>query len=132
MTVSHVPQFMCSSTFLIVQCLVFSVLNILDGYTTWLVLKPDHYYRERNPIARWVFRRLKPPAAIILFKALLLSGLGVFIAYWWNEALTINLALLIGNLLFIYVVQHNYRVFKRYRRQEEAAARTMKINWIVQ
>ncbi|MDY0152150.1 MAG: DUF5658 family protein [Candidatus Cloacimonas sp.] len=41
----------------------FLVLNVLDGHSTYLVLKPNHFSRERNPIARWVFRKLKIPRA---------------------------------------------------------------------
>jgi hypothetical protein len=103
---------------LLAQCMAFFILNILDGISTWLVLKPDHYERERNPIARWVFRKLKLPYAIIFFKALLLSFMGVFIAYNWKEALTINTGLLFGNLLFIFVVRHNFRVHNRYLQYE--------------
>ncbi|MFO8145095.1 MAG: hypothetical protein R6T89_05150 [Candidatus Syntrophosphaera sp.] len=31
----------------------FVVFNVLDGYSTWKVLRPDHYARELNPVARW-------------------------------------------------------------------------------
>jgi len=112
------PQYIMSvlsnAKLLVFQSLVFLSLNILDGWSTWLVLKPNHYERERNPIARWVFRTLKLPAGVIFFKALLLSWLGVFIAYYHKEALTINIALLIGNLLFLYVVRHNFNVHRKY------------------
>ncbi len=97
------------------MCLLFVILNIMDGFSTWMVLRPDHYERERNPIARAFFRFFKLPAAIVLFKAVLLSGMGVFISYYHNEALTINIALLIGNLLFCFVVRHNFHVYRKYR-----------------
>ena len=118
MLLNFVLHELSNNTLLMLNCLLFLLLNVLDGWTTWLVIKPDHYSRERNPVARWVFRRLKIPAGIVLFKALLLGFLGVFIAYWWREALTINIALTVGNLLYIYVVQHNLRVHKKYERQE--------------
>lgn len=112
------PQYIISvlsnTKLLVFQSLVFLSLNILDGWSTWLVLKPDHYDRERNPVARRVFRTLKLPAGLVLFKAVLLSCLGVFIAYYWHESLTINIALLIGNLLFLYVVRHNFKVHRKY------------------
>jgi hypothetical protein len=127
-----IPNLMCNETLLLVQCVFFLILNGLDGYTTWLVLKPDHYERERNPVARWVFHTLKAPGAIFLFKALLLGFLGVFIAYWWNEALTLNLALLIGNLLFLYVVPHNFGVYRKYQEQEQMIAEIQKVHWVVE
>jgi hypothetical protein len=123
---------MTGSGLLSVQCVVFIVLNILDGWSTWLVLKPDHYERERNPVARWVFRTLKLPAAVILFKAVLLSWLGVFIAYYWKEALTINIALLTGNLLFVYVVWHNFKVHRKYEQHSRFLTRIKHVKVITQ
>ena len=113
MFVKNVPPILMSNTLLQVQCILFLILNALDGYSTWLVLKPDNYHRERNPIARWVFRKLKVPFSIVFFKVFLLSLLGIFFAYWWRESLTLNIGLLIGNLLYIYVVQHNFRVYRQ-------------------
>ena len=104
---------------LIIQCTAFLVLNILDAHSTWLVLRPDNYQRERNPLARWVFRKLKIPGAIILYKALVLGFLACFISNWWREALTINIGLLVGNIMFILVVLHNYKVSRHYRKQTE-------------
>jgi hypothetical protein len=113
---------------LITQCVVFIILNGLDAHSTWLVLKPNNYHRERNPIARWVFRQLKIPGAIIFYKAIVLGFLCVFISNWWKEALTINVALLIGNLLFIFVVLHNYKVYRNYRNlRKHKVAKTTEI-----
>ncbi|HRY84802.1 MAG TPA: DUF5658 family protein [Candidatus Cloacimonadota bacterium] len=94
--------------------LLFILLNILDGHSTWSVLKPDHYYRERNPIARWIFRKLKLVPGIVIFKAVLLiflSGCVGFYSAW--DAGTINVVLLVANIIFTLVVLHNYRVAKR-------------------
>lgn len=97
---------------------LFIILNILDAHSTWLVLRPDKYHRERNPIARWVFKKLELPMGIVFFKASILGPLCVFIMYWWPEAMTINLALIIGNLLYIFVVIHNYKVSNGYKPPE--------------
>lgn len=119
MILNLILKILCDHTLLLVQCLLFIILNVFDGHTTWLVMKPDHYDRERNPIARFVFKKLKAPASIIFFKAFLLSGLGLFIIHWWKESLTLNIALLIGNLLYIFVVRHNFRVHKKYVEHEQ-------------
>ncbi|MDD2332160.1 MAG: DUF5658 family protein [Candidatus Cloacimonetes bacterium] len=100
--------------FTFVQTLAFILLNALDGHSTYLVLKPSHYEREKNPIARWFFKKLQIPDGIIVFKTLLLFGLILCISYYaaW-EPLTINIVLSIANLIFAYVVWHNYRVYRR-------------------
>jgi hypothetical protein len=115
MVIEFFNMIMHSSVFEAVMGSLFLILNILDAHSTWLVLRPDNYHRERNPIARWVFKKLMLPMGIVLFKASILGPLSIFIMYWWNEAFTINLALLIGNLLYLYVVIHNYKVQKGYR-----------------
>ncbi len=119
MFLTSILHFLSLNIILVLQCIIFLILNVLDAHSTWLVLKPNNYHRERNPIARWVFRKLRIPRAIIIFKAVLMSFLGFYIGYWWKEALTINLGLLIGNVLFIIVVLHNYKVSRHYRKQRE-------------
>ena len=96
--------------------LVFIILNTLDGHSTFLVLKPHHYQREKNPVARWIFKKLGIPRGIIIFKTLLLVVLILAISYYaaW-DALTINVTLLVADLVFLLVVLHNYRVYRRMR-----------------
>lgn len=93
---------------------IFLLLNVLDGHSTYLVLRPHHYEREKNPIARWVFRKLKLPRGIIIFKLILMSGLIIAISYYaaW-DAFTINIAMIVADLLFLVVVMHNYRIVRR-------------------
>jgi len=97
--------------------IVFLLLNVLDAHSTYLVIKPHYYEREKNPIARWVFRKLGIPRGIVIFKVLLMSILIVAIAYYaaWDP-LTINIAMLIADVLFLVVVLHNYRIARRLNR----------------
>jgi len=101
----------------IVLTAVFVLLNVLDAHSTWLVLGKDNYHRERNPVARWVFRKLKLPNGIIIFKTLILSGLMVAFGYYaaW-DAFLLNIILLVANLVFLLVVLNNYRIARRLRR----------------
>ncbi len=97
---------------------IFVILNILDGHSTWKVIQPDHFHRERNPIARWAFRKLGLPRGIVIFKALLLLILGgAFSIYAKEEPRTLNVTLGIANLVFLAVVIHNYRVYKKVKSQ---------------
>ena len=93
---------------------VFLVLNVLDGHSTYLVLRPHNYHREKNPVARWIFRKLKLPTGIIIFKTVILAVVIPAVCYYaaW-DASTINITMLIADLLFLWVVQHNYRVYKK-------------------
>lgn len=97
--------------------IVFLLLNVLDAHSTYLVIKPHYYEREKNPIARWVFKKLGIPRGIVIFKVLLMSILIVAIAYYaaWDP-LTINIAMLIADVLFLVVVLHNYRIARRLKR----------------
>ncbi len=101
----------------LILTLIFLILNILDGHSTFLVLKPHHYHREKNPVARWIFKKLGIPRGIIIFKTLLLVILILAISYYaaW-DSLTINITLLVADLIFLGVVLHNYRVYKRMHR----------------
>jgi hypothetical protein len=96
--------------------LIFMILNVLDGHSTYLVMKPNHFEREKNPIARWVFRKLNIPRGIVIFKVLLMSILIVAISYYaaWDP-FTINIAMLVADVLFLLVVLHNYAISRRLR-----------------
>lgn len=95
---------------------VFVLLNVLDGHSTWLVLKPNHYRRERNPVARWIFRKLGLPRGIVIFKAVLLAILAAaFYIYASADAFVLNIVLLVANAVFLAVVIHNYRISRRLR-----------------
>jgi len=90
----------------------FVVLNVLDGHSTYLVLKPCYYHRERNPVARWVFRKLGVPQGIVVFKAGLLAILLPAMSYYGaHDLFTINIVLGVSGLVFILVVTHNYRIY---------------------
>ena len=96
---------------------IFVILNVLDGHSTWLVLKPNHYRRERNPVARWIFRKLGLPRGIVIFKAVLLAILGAaFFVYARAVGFVLNVLLLVANTVFLIVVIHNYRISRRIRR----------------
>ncbi|MDI3503885.1 MAG: hypothetical protein PWP64_821 [Candidatus Cloacimonadota bacterium] len=96
---------------------LFIILNIVDGISTYLVMKPDHYKRERNPIARFVFRKLGIPKGIIIFKTVLLSILIPAMGFYaGHDVFTINIVLAISNLVFFFVVIHNYRVYHKIKK----------------
>ncbi len=106
---------------------VLVVLNSLDGYSTWKVLKPHHYRREHNPLARRIFQKLGIPRGIIVAELLWIGFISlVFFLLWDKPALNgVLLVLLsIGVLAFAWVVASNFRAYRRIktaqgRRSEE-------------
>jgi hypothetical protein len=93
---------------------LFLLLNVLDGHSTYLVMRPNHYRRERNPVARFFFRKLGIPNGIIIFKAVLLAILMPAMGFYaGNDLYTINIVLLIFNVIFALVVIHNYHLYKK-------------------
>ncbi len=99
---------------------IFVALNILDGHSTWKVIQPNNYHRERNPLARWIFRKLGLPRGIVVFKAGLLLILGGAFAYYAKkDTRTLNVTLGVANLIFLAVVIHNYRVYTKINTRRE-------------
>ncbi len=102
----------------LVLYLVLVALNLLDGFTTWKFVKPDHYGREANPIARWLFSRLGILRGIILAEALWIGLISLVFWLAWDAPVfsDILLALLIvGILVFSYVVANNLLMLRRTR-----------------
>ncbi|MDZ4182962.1 MAG: hypothetical protein U1B83_08805, partial [Candidatus Cloacimonadaceae bacterium] len=77
-------------------------------------LRPSFYRRERNPVARYIFTKLGIPRGIIIFKATLLALLAPAIGFYaGHEVLTVSIVMLVADILFLLVVIHNYRVWRR-------------------
>lgn len=102
-------------------------LNVLDGYSTWKVIRPDHYRRERNPLAHWIFRGLGIPLGIIVAE-LLWTGLIslVFFLLWDEPGIKLPLLILLGLgvAVFAGVSLNNFRVHRTIRRREQLARKT--------
>ncbi len=99
---------------------VFCTLNLLDGHSTYQVLKPYYYHRERNPVARWVFRRMGLPQGIVVFKAIILGMLIPAMSYYAaHDPFTINIVLVVSGVVFTLVVLHNYRVYNRIKEERQ-------------
>lgn len=99
---------------LIALFVIFILLNILDGHSTWQVIKPNHYSRERNPVARWIFRKLGIPRGIVVFKVVLLLILAAAFAWYAAyDTLILNVILIVADIVFLLVVIHNYRVSRK-------------------
>lgn len=104
-----------SSTLFWSYLAAFILLNILDAHSTYIVMYPNHYYREKNPIARFVFKRLGCFRGVVIFKAVLLGILIPLMGFYaGNDLFTINIVLTVANLVFALVVFNNYRIYHKH------------------
>ena len=94
---------------------VFLALNALDVHSTWLVVTHSSLRSERNPIARWLQKRLGPLAGLLALKGVIVLILPLIIL-WWDDAPTeMTLILLVADLAYGIVVANNYRIYRRLR-----------------
>lgn len=94
---------------------LFILLNIMDAHSTYIVMYPNHYYREKNPIARIVFKKLGCLQGVVIFKTVLLGILIPAMLYYAKHDLyTINIVLSAANLVFALVVINNYRIYHKH------------------
>ena len=101
-------------------------LNILDGVSTWKVVKPDNFHRERNPLARWMFSKLGLLRGLIVAELLWIGFISaVFFLLAKHPLLdTVLLALLgVGVLVFLLVVRGNFRTWRNIRQREDLLAK---------
>ncbi|HRY83591.1 MAG TPA: DUF5658 family protein [Candidatus Cloacimonadota bacterium] len=97
---------------------IYAVLNVMDGISTWLVLRPDHFEREANPVARFIFLKLGIPNGIIITEAAVLAILSPLIFWLAGTQPEIAVVLLLAaDLVFLWVVTDNLRIALRYRRK---------------
>ncbi|HRT59711.1 MAG TPA: DUF5658 family protein [Candidatus Syntrophosphaera sp.] len=104
---------------------ILVALNLLDGFSTWLVLKPNHYHRERNPAARWMFIKLGLTRGLVLAEVLWIGFISAvfFLTFThpiWNVALLVLLC--VGVLVFLRVVSGNFRAWQSIWQREELLA----------
>lgn len=100
------------------------VLNSLDGFSTWKVLRPAHFHRERNRIARRLFLKLGIPRGIIVAEALWIGCLtAIFLLLRRDPVLDPLLTglLAIGVTIFSWVVISNFREVRKMNSHARAA-----------
>lgn len=112
-------------TTLVALYFILVALNLLDGLSTWQVLKPNHYHRERNPVARWMFIKLGLTRGLVLAEVLWIGFISAvfFLTFThpvWDVALLVLLC--VGVLVFLRVVSGNFRAWQSIRQREELLA----------
>ena len=114
---------------LILQFIIFVILNILDGHSTWKVLYPDKYHREMNPLARWVFRKLGVTKGIITYKSILILIIGFLLGHYARkETFSLNIILTVANIVFLITVLHNYKVYQKIHHSQRKSDKTSELD----
>ncbi len=113
------------SQLLLVLYGVLVILNVLDGYSTLTFVKPNHYEREKNPVARRMFTRLGIVRGILLAEFLWIGFITlVFFLLWSKPAFQFVLLVLLslGVGIFSRIVVDNFRYCQSLKRREKESA----------
>lgn len=99
---------------------LYLLLNVLDGLTTWLIIRPDKFHREANPVARWLFIKLGIPRGIIIVEGVVLSLLTLVI-FWLlgRNSLIAYILLGIGDLIFLWIVVGSFGLMSKLKQREK-------------
>jgi len=106
------------SILLLVLYLVLLVLNLLDGISTWIFVRPDHYEREANPVARWMFKKLGITLGIILAELLWLGVVTLLYVFVFQDYKLLGTVLMgVGVVVWAYIIPGNIRYCLRLRQK---------------
>jgi len=98
----------------------YLLLNVLDGLTTWIIIRPDKFHREANPLARWLFVKMGIPRGIIIVEGVVLSLLTLVI-FWLrgHNPLLSYILLGIGDLIFMWIVVGSFGLMSKLKQREQ-------------
>ncbi len=103
---------------------LFLALNVLDVHSTWLVVTWSSIHSERNPIARWLLKKLGVLPGLLALKGVILLILPLILLWHDDAPLEITLVLLLSDAAYALVVANNYRIHRRLRRRANFAGHT--------
>lgn len=85
----------------------------MDGHSTFLVVSNSGLRSERNPIARFFFRKMGLKSGIVTLKSF--SVLIIILAYIFINDIRheLNIVLCFANAFYILVVINNYRNYRK-------------------
>ena len=104
---------------MIILIIIFAILNIFDGISTYLVVSNSSLRSERNPFARFVFKTIGLKTGIIVLKSISILIIPLYYIFRKPSYTDVSIVLSIANVLYIYVVINNYKHFFRIRKRRE-------------
>lgn len=103
----------------IILAVIFSFLNILDGHSTYLVVSNSSLKNEKNPIARFIFRKIGLKPGIISIKSLSILVVVFALIFYKSLISELLISLSIADVLYTLVVINNYKVYKKVKKRKE-------------
>ena len=110
----HLPKGLLFSLFLLL-----AVLNILDAISTHKVVKIGSNNNERNPLARFLFKKIGALPAMIILKGIAIL-ITAYIAINYREfEPDIHTYIIIINAFYLWIVINNYKVLKQIKSRQK-------------
>jgi hypothetical protein len=103
--------------FVAILLLIFILLNVLDAHGTYLVVSHSSYRSERNPIARFLFRRLGLVPGILVLKSIIAVVIFLIIRYYNLLKTEILIILSIANVAYSIIVTKNYKHYRKLKQR---------------
>jgi hypothetical protein len=97
---------------------LFILLNFLDIDSTYRVVSRLGLHAEKNPLARWIFRKLGLRPGLYALKGVLFVLIPFIIGEYPEAKTELIWALALTDALYVWVVTNNYRIWWRIRRRE--------------
>ncbi len=106
---------MKSAILFLINISFFLLLNLLDAHSTYSVVKNSDLRSEKNPIARYLFRKMGIIKGMIFLKMISVFLIPLMVWTYREDPKSINLFLIIINFLYVAVVSNNYRIVKKLK-----------------
>ncbi len=104
---------MKSLSLFLINLVVFILLNFLDAHSTYLVIKKSNLKSEKNPIARFIFRKFGIIKGMFFLKMISIFLIPLMFWTYQEDPGSINSLLIFVNLLYSAVIINNYRIEKK-------------------
>lgn len=95
--------------------ILLAILNIIDAILTWKVIKLGSIRNERNPLARWIFKKIGPIPGMIILKGIALIIIAYVIICYKKFLPDIHSFAIILNAFYLYIVINNIIVLKKMK-----------------
>lgn len=88
----------------------FAVLQLLDAWTTKMVLSKGTQYREANPAVRWLIGKVGMVPALFGMKLVFIAAVGVALAEW--PSIFLEAVIVLVSVGYVYIVINNFKLWR--------------------